>query len=67
MIQSQALLFYVTGWDVTNEVLDLMNQRVTQVEVQPPTVEPDQPAAAAPAEQPKAAKSKDKDKPQQQQ
>jgi Skp family chaperone for outer membrane proteins len=72
VIQSQALLFYVTAWDVTNEVLELMNKRVTQVDFQPPAIEADQPAGGgaaqpAPGDQPKSSKSKDKDKSQQQQ
>ncbi len=62
VIQSQALLFYITAWDVTNEVLELMNKRITQVEFPPPTVEPDQAGQgeAAPADQPKSSKTKEK-------
>ena len=46
VLQSQALLFYNTGWDVTNEVIDLMNKRVTKVDFPPPKIEADFPAVA---------------------
>jgi Skp family chaperone for outer membrane proteins len=45
VLQSQALLFYNTSWDVTNEVIDLLNKRITKVDFPPPTIEPDQPGA----------------------
>jgi Skp family chaperone for outer membrane proteins len=60
VLQSQALLFYNTGWDVTNEVIDLLNKRVTKVDFPPPKIEPDAPGAAgatgATAEDPGSAK-----------
>jgi Skp family chaperone for outer membrane proteins len=41
VLQSQALLFFNTKWDVTNEIIDLMNKRLTKVDFPPPKVEAD--------------------------
>ncbi len=51
VLQSQALVFYNTGWDVTNEVIDLMNKRVSKIDFPPPKIEPDSPAIAGSAPQ----------------
>jgi Skp family chaperone for outer membrane proteins len=71
VMRSQALLFFNTQLDVTNEVIDLMNKRLPKVEFPPPKIEADAPAggpAAAPTDQPKpTAKAKEKEKPPQQQ
>ena len=57
VVQSQALLFYNTAWDVTNEVIDLMNKRVSKVDFPPPKIEPDvPPVAGAAAQDPSLAK-----------
>lgn len=57
VVQSQALLFYNTKWDVTNEIIDVMNKRVTKVDFPPPKLEPDTgaplPGAAAAGAAPK--------------
>lgn len=41
VVRSQALLFYNTNWDVTSEVIDLMNKRLPKVDFPPPKIEPD--------------------------
>jgi Skp family chaperone for outer membrane proteins len=46
VVQSQALLFYNTKWDVTNEIIDLMNKRVSKIDFPPPKLEPETGAAA---------------------
>jgi Skp family chaperone for outer membrane proteins len=54
VVQSQALLFYNTKWDATNEVLDLMNKRVAKIDFPPPKMEPEAGApSAAQQSQPK--------------
>jgi Skp family chaperone for outer membrane proteins len=48
VVQSQALLFYNTKWDVTNEIIDLLNKRTTKIEFPAPKLEAEvTPAPAA--------------------
>lgn len=59
VVRSQALLFFNSNWDVTTEVIDLMNKRLSKVEFPPPKVEPDVAGAnGAAAGQDAAAKDK---------
>jgi len=65
----QALMFFNGQFDVTGEVIDLMNKRITKIDFPPPKIEADVPGAAgAPgAAQPQASdqtkvKPKPKDK-----
>jgi outer membrane protein len=46
VMRSQALLFYNSNWDVTSEVIDLLNKRLSKVDFPPPKIEPDAPGMA---------------------
>src|SRR5208282_1720677 len=67
VMRSQALLFFNTQLDVTNQVIDLLNKRLPKVDFPAPKIEAEASAGAmaqpANPDQPKAAKTKEKEKP----